>query len=126
MKTEFKFGPVLFGSLTMLMVELILAAICGGLVLSGLFSANAMPVMACVGAVLACFCGGNLAAKKCSSLRLPVALVSAVLFLLVIYVLRGCIFGTVGDRPWRMVLSAVFGAFCGVLPGTGNVKKRRR
>lgn len=112
----------LAGMMVILVVCLLMAAIFAGLLVGGVLPEGSLGGIAGIITVFACFLGGLTGAKISDSMALPVALLSGVGYLGVVFVLRGICFHSVGAAPGIVVLLAAIGVFFGAMAGTVNKK----
>lgn len=113
---------VLMGTGATLGLSMALTALTAALLGGGILPENLI-VPACVITALAALAGGMTAAGNAGSLKLPMALASGAVYLLIVFVLRGLLYGSVGERPWLMPLMAMVGALAGGLLSAGRKKK---
>lgn len=125
MKQNFKIGVPLMGSVIMLIVSLVLAALLAVLFGSGTLPLQGMPVAAWIITFFGCLLGGMWGSGKVNTMPLPTALIAVVVYLLLVFVLRGLLFGAVGDRPYILVLAALAGAVIGAVLSAGKGRKKR-
>ena len=101
------------GAVFCFVVSLLLAALVSALISSGTLPgegiAFAVPVITLISAGI----GGMIAARKAGSQRLAAALLCAVLYLLVAFVLRGLIYGSVSQKAWLIPALAAGGSVLG-------------
>lgn len=115
---------VLFGVIATLAVSLGLCALGAALLGSGAMPISAAGVFSYVVTVLASFLGALLCAKKAGEKRLPLCLTSGAVYLLLVFVLRGLIFGGVAQRPWIVPICVLGGCVLGAL--LSSKQKRRK
>lgn len=126
MKNQFQIRSGLAGAVVTLAVSLVLSAVCSGLFVSGILPAGFMQAAAWVITFAACFLGALTAARQANVMPLPVALLAVGLYLAVIFVLRGLVFQSVGDRPYIVILLALLSCISGAVTGSGKGGKRRK
>ncbi len=118
-------GALLRGILTALAVSLILSGAASALVGAGLLPGGLRYISWGV-ALLSGLSGGFMTAKQAGKFRLPLALAAVGLYLLVVFVLRGLLFKSVGLEPWRIPAWTAGGGVIGALAASGKTKKKRR
>ena len=126
MKQGFKIGVPVTGCVMMLAVTSALAAVAAALFGGGVLPVFAMGTAAWIITFLGCLLGGIRVAGKADSMVLPGGLLAVGIYLLLVFVLRGILFQSVGDKVYIVVLAAVLGTLTGVLLSAGKGKKRRR
>lgn len=126
MKTELNIKPMLSGVLLMLLAEFVLAALFAAFLNAGILPLSGGKVLGVIGVFLACLAGGWVISRGLSGLRLPFALMTAGVLLLLTFVLRGLIFGTVGEGVLLTVLAGFLGAAIGAGFGAGKSGRRRK
>ena len=126
MKNLSELKVIAAGILIIVVVAVLLAAICAGAVVCGLIPETAIGVVGALLTLLAAVSGGVMVGKAASGGALPKALGAAAGYLLLVFILRGTVFGTVGEGAWIPVVAAVFGAVGGVCLTAGRKKKRTR
>lgn len=126
MKDSVKIGAILWGTAMMLLASLGIGAVLAALVESGLFSAGVLSAASWGITLVAGLLGGLVTAKCAGKLRLPLALTAVLCYLLLIFVLRGLIFRTVGETPWLIPIWAVAGGVIGALLASSRAGKRCR
>ena len=67
-----------------------------------------------------------LAANITGQMRLPMALAAGGIYLLLALILRGLIFGSLGEKPWITVIVICLGAMGGAMTQSGGKTRRRR
>jgi FtsH-binding integral membrane protein len=126
MKDTMKIGALLWGVAGMLLVSLGVGAVMAALVERGMFRANVLPAASWGITLAAGLVGGLITAKSAGKLRLPLALAAVLCYLLLIFILRGLIFRTVGETPWIIPIWAAVGGVIGALLASGRGRKRHR
>lgn len=126
MKNLSELKVIAAGILIIVVVAVLLAAICAGAVVCGLIPETAIGVVGALLTLLAAVSGGVMVGKAASGGALPKALGAAAGYLFLVFVIRGIMFGTVGEGGWRLVLAATLGAVVGVLLAVGRRKKHSR
>ena len=121
-KSDFLWA-VLGGAVVMFVLSVTLTALSAVLIRGGMLPSGGTPATVCVIAFISALIGGICCAAYAKKAKLPLCLASVAVFLLCIFVLRGLIFRTVGDRPWLIPVWAVIGAVLGAL--IANIKIRR-
>ena len=117
------FMPILYGIGTMLITTLVLSIPGAALVTGGMVNQRALSVLAVIITALGGFFGGWTASKKAQKSPLPMAVISAALYLLLVFIVRGLLFGGVAEKPLWIILAAMIAAVAGGIVGTG--KKQR-
>lgn len=115
---------VLTGVAVILVISLALAAVSAALIGGGLIPSGAMSVLAYGGAVAASLLGAISCGRQATSARLPLCLISCGIYLLLVFVLRGLIFRTVGTSLWIVPVCVLGGAVVGAM--LSSRAKRRR
>lgn len=115
---------VAMGVAVMLALSLGFAALTAALVGGGLLPVGAMGPAACIVTVAAALLGALLCGKRAGKARLPLCLCTWAVYLLIVFVLRGLIFKTVGESPWVIPCCGLVGAIPGAL--LSSRQKRRR
>jgi FtsH-binding integral membrane protein len=127
MKDSIKIGSLLWGVAVMLLASLGIGAVAAALVESGMIRAGVLPAASWGITMLAGLFGGLATAKRAGKLRLPLAIAAAVCYLLLIFILRGLLFRTVGQTPWMIPIWTLAGGVIGALiASSGNGKRHRR
>ncbi len=126
MKNLSEIKVVVTGIAVIIFVGAVLAAICSGAVLWGWLPEGFLRVVGAVVTFLAAMTGGGVVGRCASGGALPKALLAAAGYLILVFILRGILFGSVGERAWLPVLAALLGAIIGVLLTAGKGKKRHR
>lgn len=114
---------VIYGAGTIMIAALLLTIPATFLIMGGVLPQNAMMLLGLIVTAIASFSGGCIAAKKAVKSPLPMALVSAGIYLLAGFVVRGLLFGGVAEQPWWVILVAVVAAIAGSMAAAG--KKQR-
>lgn len=118
--------PVLTGAAAMLLLSMVLAGILAALMETGRVPVRDLGVPACGITILAALAGAWVCGKGVSKARLPLGLGACGLYLLTVFVLRGLIFYSVGERLWQIPLCAVLGTLAGAMISAGPRKKSPR
>jgi FtsH-binding integral membrane protein len=126
MKDTIQIKALLWGVAGMLLVSLGVGALIAALVESGMFRAGVLPAASWGITLIAGLFGGLITAKSAGKLRLPLALAAVLCYLLLIFILRGLIFRTVGETPWIIPIWAAAGGVIGALLASSGGGKRRR
>ena len=92
---------------------------------AGTLPVSALPALSCGITCLAAAVGGAVCGVKAGTARLPLSLAVSGLYLIAAFVLRGVLFGTMGERPWILVLSAAAGALIGAVLSSKRPRRRR-
>ena len=125
MKTSMnKLWAILFGMIATILASLLLCAIGAALLGSGALPISAAGIFAYAVTALAALFGALICAKKAGENRLPLCLASGGIYLLLVFVLRGLIFGDVAQRPWIVPLCVLAGSFLGAV--LSSKQKRRK
>ena len=126
MKTGFKnrIWVVVFGAATMLVLSLVLSAVAAALLAAEILPVGAEEVVCWVITALSAFLGAMLCARRAGEKRLPLCMASGVVYLLLVFVLRGLFFKEVGPQPWVVPLLTVAGCVLGALASSGKKKRR--
>ena len=114
---------VLIGAVGAMLVGLILSMLLAALVHGGVVPVSGMAYGAWV---IAGITAGILASGISGQMRLPMALAAGGIYLLLALVLRGLIFGSMGERPWITVVVLCLGALGGAMTQSGGKTRRRR
>ena len=117
---------VLIGAVGAMLVGLILSMLLAALVHGGVVPVSGMAYGAWVITLLAGIAAGILASGISGQMRLPMALAAGGIYLLLALVLRGLIFGSMGERPWITVIVLCLGALGGAMTQSGGKTRRRR
>ena len=115
---------VLQGVLTMLVISLLLSAVAAALIAAEILPVSAERIVCWIIGTLAAFLGAVVCAGRAGELRLPLCLTSAVVYLLLAFILRGLLFQDVGPQPWMMPILTVVGSVLGALMTSGKKKRR--
>lgn len=126
MKNQFQIRGVLVGSGVMVLASLLLSAIVSGLLVSGILPMGALKPAGWGITLLACFLGAMVTSRQTGSMPLPASLLAGLLYLAVIFIMRGVLFKTVGDRAYMVVILALAACILGALAGAGGGRKRNR
>ena len=112
------------GVATTLILSLGLAAIAAALVGKGVLPVHAMPVTGWVVTALAMLAGALLCGGRADCARLPLCVAAGVIYLLLIFLLRGLILRSVGENLWAIPLCVLTPSVVGAM--LTSRKKRRR
>lgn len=115
---------ILFGVATTILVSLALCAIGAAMLGSGVLPISAAGIFSYVVTALASFLGALICAKKAGEKRLPLCVAAGVIYLLLVFVLRGLIFGGVAERPWIVPICVLGGCVLGAV--LSSKQKRRK
>jgi FtsH-binding integral membrane protein len=126
MKDTIQIRALLWGVAGMLLASLGLGAVIAALVESGMFHASVLPAASWGITLVSGIFGGLITAKSAGKLRLPLALAAVLCYLLLIFILRGLIFRTVGETPWMIPVWTAAGGVIGALLASSGTGKRRR
>lgn len=124
MKLGTNMKGILAGILAALAVSAVLSAIFAALVSSGALPLSAMWILAVVISLFAGFLCGFVSASKFKKQKLPFAILTAGIYLLLIFVLRGLCFRDISDKPWLVLIAVVVGAVVGAVLASGKKKRR--
>ena len=102
------------------------SAIFSALILRGLLPQGSMYPGALLITLLACLLGGMWASAGSARMKLPVALLSGAVYVLLCLILRGLLFDGAGEGGYLVILPAMIGAVLGALVGMNKTGKRRR
>lgn len=116
----------LIGALGAMIVGVILSMLLTTLVHSGMLPMAGMAYGAWGITLLAGIAAGVLAAGISGQMRLPMALAAGGIYLLLALILRGLIFGSMGDRPWMTAVILCLGALGGAVTQSGGKTRHRR
>jgi FtsH-binding integral membrane protein len=126
MKDTIQIRALLWGVVGMLLMSLGVGALIAALVESGMFRGGVLPAASWGITLVSGLFGGLITAKAAGKLRLPLALAAVLCYLLLIFILRGLIFRTVGETPWIIPIWAAAGGVIGALLASSGGGKRRR
>ena len=107
-----------------MLLSLALAALSAALMEAGTIQPQHMSILVCSITVLASLLGALVCGKKAEGTRLPLCLAACAVYLLLIFVLRGLIFGTTGSSLWMIPVCAFVGSVVGAMLSSRT--KRRR
>ena len=116
----------LIGAVGAMLVGVLLSMLLAALVHGGVIPMSGMAYGAWVITLLAGIAAGILASGISGQMRLPMALSAGGIYLLLALVLRGLIFGSMGQRPWITVIVLCLGALGGAMTQSGGKTRRRR
>ena len=105
---------------------LILGMVAAAMIHGGILPMGGMDYCAWGIALLAGIAAGMLAANITGQMRLPMALAAGGIYLLLALILRGLIFGSLGEKPWITVIAICMGAMGGAMTQSGGKTRRRR
>ena len=111
---------IVMGTICALIVSLSIAALGALLVQREILGTGVLGAFAWIGAVAAAACGAGLAGALAGKLRLPVCFGCGALYLLLGFLLRGLLFGTVTTHLWRIPLCVILGTMIGTLLSAGR------
>ena len=112
---------VLTAASWLMIVVGILAMIHGGIIPMGGMAYCAWGITLVAG-----IAAGMLAANITGQMRLPMALAAGGIYLLLALILRGLIFGSLGEKPWIIAAVICLGAMGGAMTQSGGKTRRRR
>ena len=116
----------LIGAVGAMLVGVLLSMLLAVLVHGGVIPVSGMAYGAWVITLLAGIAAGILASGISGQMRLPMALAAGGIYLLLALVLRGLIFGSMGQRPWITVIVLCLGTLGGAMTQSGGKTRRRR
>lgn len=117
---------ILYGLLAALLLGLVFCGL-GGFLLDKEVLRPGAVVPASWGIGLFCgLMGGMTASQKAGHQKILYAVVTALLFLLVLFILRGILFKTVAESPWGVPIASVIGSILGAMLGSKSGKRRRK
>lgn len=114
---------VVFGAGAIMIAALLLGIPATFLLMKGIIPQRAMRISGLIITAAASFLGGWLAARKAVKSPLPMALVSAGIYLLMGFVARGLLFGGVAEQPYWVILAAVISAIAGSMTAAGRKQR---
>lgn len=117
---------ILIGAAGAMLAAVILSALFSLLVHSGAVPMGGMRYVAWGVTLIAGIAAGILAAGVTGQMRLPMALAAGGIYLLLALVLRGLLFGSMGERPWITVILLCLGALGGAMTQSHGKTRRRR
>ena len=117
---------ILIGVAGAMLAAVILSALFSLLVHSGAVPMGGMRYVAWGVTLIAGIAAGILAAGITGQMRLPMALAAGGIYLLLALVLRGLLFGSMGERPWITVILLCLGALGGAMTQSRGKTRRRR
>ena len=115
---------MVWGAVCGMAVSLLLAAGVAGALHTGAVPMGWIRYLAWVSSAAAGLAAGLTAAAKLGRARLPAAMGAAGCYLLLAQILRGVIFGTLGQTPWATAAAVLAGAFAAALTQSGKKKRR--
>lgn len=126
MKTGFKnrIWAVVFGVAAMLVLSLVLSGIAAALISAEILPVGMEKGVCWIIAAVSAFLGALFCARRAGEKRLPLCLISGVVYLLLVFVLRGLIFKEVGPQPWVIPILILAGSILGALAASGKKKRR--
>ena len=113
--------PLAVGVLATLLFSLLLTAIAASLAGRGILPISVVPILVITS--VSALLGGILCGTTAETARLPLCLAAGAAYLLLVFLLRGLFFHTVGPDPWRIPLCVIPSAAVGAILTNG--KKRR-
>ncbi len=114
------------GAAGAMVTTLIFGGIVASMIHSGIVPLGGMAYCAWGITLLAGIVAGMLAANITGKMRLPMALAAGGMYLLLALILRGLIFGSLGEKPWITVIVICIGAMGGAIIQSGGKTHRRR
>lgn len=115
---------VSFGIVAAMVLSLGLSALGAALFSHGMLPIASIHMVAWFITALASGGGAMVCAGMSGEKRLPLSLAAGLIYLLVIFVFRGLLFGEVAAHPWPIPLCVLLGCTCGAL--ASSKKKRRK
>ena len=113
-------AAIVLGAICALIVSLSIAALGALLVQRAILGTGVLGAFAWIGTVVAAACGAGLAGALAGRLRLPVCCGCGTLYLLLGFLLRGLLFGTITAHLWRIPLCVILGTVIGTLFSAGR------
>lgn len=117
---------ILIGTAGAMLASVILSALFSLLVHSGAIPMGGMHYGAWGITLIVGITAGVLAAGITGQMRLPMALAAGGIYLILALVLRGLLFGSMGERPWITVILLCLGALGGAMTQSHGKTRRRR
>ena len=114
------------GAAGAMVTALILGMIAAAMIHGGVIPMGGMTYCAWGITLLAGIVAGMLAANITGRMRLPMALAAGGIYLLLALILRGLIFGSLGEKPWITVIVICLGTMGGAMTQSGGKTRRRR
>lgn len=121
---KIRIGPVFGGVGVIGAVTLGLGAVFAALFSGGLLPMAALRAVSWGITLVGCFVGGLWVSRKVGMMPLPLALGAVLSYFLIIFVLRGIFFRTVGEDFLIPFLLGIFGAVVGTFVAVGRKKPR--
>lgn len=126
MKQKIRIGVPAAGCVLMFVFSCVFAALLAAVYGGGLLSLDKMPLSAVIITFLSCLLGGFWVSGKAEKMPLPNALISAAAYLLLVFVLRGLVFRSVGERALFVIISGMIGSLLGTVASAGRAGRKRR
>lgn len=123
MKMKEKMLDVLSGGAVIFVSAFLLCCLFAALLTAGILPMKTMEYLAWGISFAACFLGGIKASR--GGMPLPTSLMSTGAYLLLVFLLRGLIFQSVGERPLAVCGFALAGAVLGAVTSAGNTSGRK-
>ena len=117
---------IVIGAAGAMVTALILGTIAAAMIHGGVIPVGGMAYCAWGITLVAGIAAGILAANITGQMRLPMALAAGTSYLQLGPVLRGLIFGSLGEKPWITVIVICLGAMGGAMTQSGGKTRRRR
>lgn len=117
---------IVIGAAGAMVTALILGTIAAAMIHGGVIPMSGMAYCAWGITLVAGIAAGILAANITGQMRLPMALAAGGIYLLLALILRGLIFGSLGEKPWITVIVICLGAMGGAMTQSGGKTRRRR
>ena len=118
-----QFKPIGWSILVTLILSLLLSGAAAALASAGILPVAAMPAFACGITVISAFCGAAVCGLQVKAARLPLCMAGGIVYLLLVFVMRGLIFRSVGENLWSIPVCVLLSAMAGAV--VTSVKKRR-
>ena len=115
---------VLFGVGTILVLSLVMSSAVAALVGGGTVPLSAAGVLSWIITAVCAVAGALVCAGKAGEKRLPLCLGTGLVYLLLVFVLRGLIYGEVAETPWIIPICVLVGCVTGALLSSGRKKRR--
>lgn len=126
MKQKIRLGVPAAGCVLMFVFSCVFAALLAAVYGGGVLSLEHMPLSAGIVTFLACFLGSFWVSGKAERMPLPNALISSAAYLLLVFVLRGLVFRSVGDRVFYVMIAGIIGSLLGAFLSAGRGGKKRK
>jgi len=114
----------LLGIITIVLISLLLTMFAAWMIHVEILPISMLRGISCIISLVAAFTGGITCAKKAAAKRMPLCLGCGLVYLLMIFILRGVVFGNTGAQLWQIPIFTILGCLLGAVIGSG--KKRRK